>query len=69
MSWAENYKEIDSVLPSISAQDIYLLKLPTYFETVFLALEFMIYNFGALVLHTEDPVWFPYRGGEDPEVR
>ena len=28
-----------------------------------------VYNFGALVLHTEDPVWFPYRGGEDPEVR
>ena len=28
-----------------------------------------VYNFGALVLHTVDPVWFPYRGGEDPEVR
>jgi hypothetical protein len=28
-----------------------------------------LYNFGALVLHTEDPVWFPYKGGEDPEVR
>ena len=26
-----------------------------------------VYNSGALVLHTEDPVWFPYRGGEDPE--
>ena len=28
-----------------------------------------VYNFGALVLHIEDHVWFPYRGGEDPEVR
>ena len=27
----------------------------------------LIHNFGALVLHTEDPVWFPYKGGEDPE--
>ena len=28
-----------------------------------------VYNFGALVIHTKGPVWFPYRGGEAPEVR
>jgi hypothetical protein len=28
-----------------------------------------VHNFGALVLHTEDPVWFPYKGGEDPEKK
>jgi hypothetical protein len=32
-------------------------------------IQLSVHNFGALVLHTEDSVWFPYKGGEDPEVR